>query len=201
MTASAATERNATREKRCTAALSTVISAERRYSATSRAASPPSHSATASRWITSTGMAIPGCSPAEACSDSAQVAARPAATTTPPTARPNDRSRFSAPSSRRWYVPKRIATNSAATASSSSRQTSAAPVLLRNTWARRPMSATSPSFPEPMYAPRRSSSASVPTVRASQPPTTSRCSARTPAPRRQQISTKAAPPTSTVNPA
>lgn len=59
----------------------------------------------------------------------------------------------------------------------------------------------SPTLPEPVYEPRISSSARVAAVIASHPETTSRCSARTPEPRCQQASTKAAPPTMTMKPA
>ncbi|CAM5475389.1 hypothetical protein SALBM311S_11622 [Streptomyces alboniger] len=75
--------------------MSTGRSEGAQYSATSSAVSPPSQEATASRWTTSTGIAMPAWSPTEACSDIAQLAAIPAATTVPPTASPKVRSRFS----------------------------------------------------------------------------------------------------------
>ncbi len=145
-------------------------------------------------------MAIPAWSPCEACSDMAQLAASPAATTVPPIASPKVRSRFSS-SSRLSYAPNSTAMNSAAAASSSSRDTSAAPVLVWSTSPSSVRSKTSPTSPERVYEPRRSSSASVAAVSASHPETTSRCTARTPEPRCQQARTKAAPPTMTTNPA
>ncbi len=59
----------------------------------------------------------------------------------------------------------------------------------------------SPSLPVVVYEPRRSSSQSVAAVSATQPETTRRCSARTPAPRCQQARMNAAPPTMTMKPA
>ncbi|CAM5242560.1 hypothetical protein SFUMM280S_07378 [Streptomyces fumanus] len=94
-------------------------------------------------------MARPAWSPTEACSDIAQVAASPTATTVPPTASPKVRSRFSS-SSRLSYAPNSTATNSAAAASSSSRETSAAPVLVWRTSPSRPRSKMSATSPDPV---------------------------------------------------
>ncbi|CAM5520944.1 hypothetical protein SVIOM342S_06409 [Streptomyces violaceorubidus] len=149
VTTSAITLPKATRENRRTARAGTGVSAGPRYRATSSAVSPPSQVATAIRWTTSTGMARPAWRPTEACSDIAQVAARPTATTLPPTASPKVRSRFSS-SSRLSYAPKSTAMNSAAAASSSSRETSAAPDLVCSTSPSRPRSKTSATFPEPV---------------------------------------------------
>lgn len=59
----------------------------------------------------------------------------------------------------------------------------------------------SPSFPVVVYEPRTSSSQSVAAVSETQPETTSRWRARTPAPRCQQARMKAAPPIMTMKPA
>jgi hypothetical protein len=91
--------------------------------------------------------------------------------------------------------------NSAAAASSSSRDTRAAPVLVCSTCPSRDRSKMSATFPVPVKEPRRSSRARVAAVSATHPETTNRCTGRTPAPRRQQASTKAAPPAITMNPA
>lgn len=139
--------------------------------------------------------------PVEACSAMAQVAARPAATTNPPMASPKVRSPFSSSSSRFSYAPKSTAMNKAPAASSSRRETSAAPVLVCSTSLSRARSKMSPTFPEPVYEPRSNSMASVAPVSASHPETTSRCTDRSPVPRCQQASTKAAPPTSRMKPA
>lgn len=171
-----------------------------RYSATRSEASPPSHAATASRCATSTGMAMDAWMPVEACSDIAQVAAMPAATTPPPTARPKVRSFFSRSSSRRAYVPNSTAMNRAAAPSSSSRETRAAPGLVSRTDWSPARSKASENFPLPVYGLRSSSMTRVAAVSVSQPRTTSRCIGRADAPPRQQIRTNALPPTSSTNP-
>lgn len=98
----------------------------------------------------STGMAIPGWIPVEACSARAQVPAIPAAMTTPPVASPKVRSFFSFSSSRLAYAPKRTATKSAEAPRSSSRETSAAPGLVSSADWRPSRSKAADSSPDPV---------------------------------------------------
>lgn len=164
-------------------------------------------------------MARPVWIPVDACSDSAQVPAIPAATTVPPRPSPKARSAFAFPASalpspscsdsasdsasvtRFAYAPNSTAMKSAAAPSSSSRETSAAPVLVSSTSDSPPRSNMSPSLPDPVYGVLSRRRTSVAAVSVTQPPTTSRCNGRTEAPRCQQARTNAAPPTSRMNPA